>query len=46
MITVTMLAIKAYTMVEAKMAKYEHLIPKISGIVLAILGVLFLLGVY
>ena len=46
LVGVTMLAVKAYTMVEAKMAKYEHLIPKISGIVLAILGVLFLLGVY
>ncbi len=46
LVGVTMLAIKAYVMVEAKMAKYEYLIPKISGVVLAILGVLFLLGVY
>ncbi|MEK0325264.1 MAG: hypothetical protein QQN63_06130 [Nitrosopumilus sp.] len=46
LVGVTMLAVKAYTMVEAKMEKYEYLIPKISGVVLAILGVLFLLGVY
>ena len=46
LVGVTMLAVKAYTMVEEKMVKYEYLIPKISGVVLAILGVLFLLGVY
>ncbi len=46
LVGVTLLAVKAYTMVEEKMTKYEYLIPKISGVVLAILGVLFLLGVY
>jgi len=46
LVGVTMLAVKAYTMVEAKMEKYEYLIPKISGVVLAILGVLFLVGIY
>lgn len=46
LVSITLIAVKAYTLVEEKMQKYEHLIPKISGVVLAILGVLFLLGVY
>ncbi|MFQ6011692.1 MAG: hypothetical protein ACE5KG_05925 [Nitrososphaerales archaeon] len=46
LVGVTLAAVKAYTMVEEKIAKHEHWIPKISGILLAALAIMFLVGVF
>jgi len=46
LIAITIIAIKAYNLVEKRINKIEHLIPKITGAILALLAFLFLIGVY
>jgi putative Mn2+ efflux pump MntP len=46
MVGTTLLAIRAYSLVEKRIRKYEGYIPKVTGLVFVILAVLFLLGVY
>jgi len=44
LIGVTVLAVKAYKQMEERLRKYEGLIPKISGIILLVTAMTFLLG--
>lgn len=43
---ITLVAIKAFSTVEARMEKYQKYIPKVTGLVLTILAILFLLPVF
>lgn len=44
LIGVTLLAVVAYNRIQNKIQKYEKYLPRISGIVLVLMGLLFLLG--
>ncbi len=44
LITLTMLSIKAYEQIEQKMHNLEHLLPKISAVILFVLAVLYFLN--
>ena len=44
LIGVTLIAIQAYKAFEARIKKYEHLVPKVSGLVLLVMGMSFILG--
>ncbi len=44
LIAVTLAAIRLYKVFEQKLEKYEHLVPKVSGLVLLIMGISFILG--
>lgn len=46
MMIITLLAIRGYMLIEGKIRKYEVYIPKITGMVLIILAILFILDVY
>lgn len=46
LITITLIAIKAFSTVETRMKKYQKFIPKVTGLVLMILAILFLLPVF
>lgn len=46
MVGTTLLAIRGYSLMEKRIRKYEGYIPKVTGLVLVILAVLFLLGFY
>lgn len=46
LVCITLMAIKGYSLVEGKIKKYEEHIPRITGIVLIILALLFAIGVY
>ncbi|MCL4435173.1 MAG: nickel/cobalt transporter [Thaumarchaeota archaeon] len=44
LIGVSMVAIRIYKVFEPKFKRYEHLLPKISGLILLVLGITLLLG--
>ena len=44
LIGVSLVAIRIYKLFEPKFKRYEHLLPKISGLILLILGITLLLG--
>ncbi len=46
LITITLIAIKAFSTVETRMKKYQKFIPKVTGLVLMILAMMFLLPVF
>ncbi|MBM5805745.1 MAG: hypothetical protein FJZ49_06775 [Candidatus Verstraetearchaeota archaeon] len=46
LISVTLVSIKAYAIVEGRMKRYERHMPKITALILLLLATLFLLGVY
>ncbi len=46
LIATTLFAIRAYSLVETRIRKYEGYIPKITAVVLVILAMLFVLGFY
>jgi ABC-type nickel/cobalt efflux system permease component RcnA len=46
LVGITLLAVKAFSTVESRMKKYQKYIPKVTGIVLMILAILFLLPVF
>jgi hypothetical protein len=46
LITITLLAVKAYTMAQRFLARYDHYLPKVTAGFLAILALLVVLGWY
>ena len=46
LVLITLLAIKAFSVVEAKMSRYSKYIPKVTALVLTVLAILFLLPVF
>lgn len=46
LIGITLVAIRAYAIVEDKLRKYERHLPRVTGLVLAVLALLFLSGAY
>jgi len=46
LVSVTLLAVRAYRMIEGRIRGQERYLPKVTGIVLVVLASLFILGVY
>jgi DMSO/TMAO reductase YedYZ heme-binding membrane subunit len=46
LVLITLLAIKAFSVVEARMSRYSRYIPKVTALVLTVLAILFLLPVF
>jgi len=45
LIGVTLVAVRVFGRLEERLRKYQHLIPKISGLILLVMAASFLLGV-
>ncbi len=46
LVSVTLMAIKGYSLIESRIKTHERHIPKVTGIILIVLALLFVLGVY
>ena len=44
LIGITLAAVRIYKQLEPRLKKYEHLVPKVSGVILALMAISFLLG--
>ena len=44
LVGITLTAVRIYQKLEARLEKYEHLIPRVSGMILLVMAASFLLG--